>query len=741
MTTTPDASYAVFAAVGWAGLALGSYGAARHFEWIRPRVREIAELREWLTNGRAPYFGDWEIRRTEARARELDLTSPVSMKSLRVAEELAASYLRAGRDGEAIDLLKRALEAGSLSRLAPGDLAPLHFALGLAHLRSGEVNHCIRSHSAQSCLFPIQGAGVWANKESAQAAIQELTEVLRVQPADLGARWLLNIAYMVAGDPDGVPAAYRVPTHRNESYRPILPFRDVAPGLGLAVSNLAGGAILDDIDGDGRLDVVTSAFHPAEHMLYMHNDGKGGFEDWSERSGLVTQLGGFNLFQTDYNNDGRPDIYVARGAWMQAYGRQRGSLLRQNANGSFSDVTHESGLGELAYPTLAAGWADYDNDGDLDLFVAYEHVNPGKAVRSVLHRNEGDGTFREVSAAAGIDARGNLKAVAWGDYDNDGFQDLYLSNLAGRNLLYHNRRDGTFEEVGQKLGVDLQPPSGKTFAAWFFDYDNDGWLDLFVGGYGAETLDRFVADYLGQAPNEERLTLYRNDGTGHFVDVTKKVGLDHVQLPMGANFGDFDNDGWPDIYLGTGRPGFEFLVPNVLYHNARGERFVDVTSAAGVGHLQKGHAVAFGDVDNDGNLDLFAHMGGFFPADRFANALFQNPGYGAHWLEIRLVGVRSNRAAIGARVRALVESGSGKRAIESRVGSGGDFGASPLRVHLGLGDAQRISELEIRWPTTGTKQVFRDVPADRVLEIKEFGDDYRVLNLPRIELGREASRD
>jgi hypothetical protein len=198
---------------------------------------------------------------------------------------------------------------------------------------------------------------------------------------------------------------------------------------------------------------------------------------------------------------------------------------------------------------------------------------------------------------------------------------------------------------------------------------------------------------------------------------------------MGSNFGDADNDGYPDFYLGTGFPGYEGLMPNVLYRNRGGTGFSDVTTAAGVGHLQKGHAVAFADFDHDGDLDIFSQMGGAYRGDGFWNVLFENPGFGRQWLGVRLAGTRSNRSAIGARLRAEIVEDGKARSVHAWIGSGGSFGANPLRAHLGLGKAERVERLEVFWPVTGETQSFTAVPAGRVIEITEGAESYRVMPL------------
>ena len=389
---------------------------------------------------------------------------------------------------------------------------------------------------------------------------------------------------------------------------------------------------MDDFDNDGLLDIMTSTWDPCGSMAYYRNDGNGSFSDHTSRAGLSGQLGGLNMVQADYDNDGWMDALVMRGGWMRENGRIRMSLLRNNADGTFSDVTVESGLSRPSYPSQSAAWADYDSDGDLDLFSCsesepvrgYDLVTFDVKFPSQLFRNNGDGTFTDVANEAGVTNLRYCKGSAWGDFDGDGDPDLYVSNYADENRLYRNDGDGSFTDVAADLG--LTEPR-RSFATWFWDYDNDGLLDLFVAGYGPE-IGEVAADYLGLPNQGPRPRLYKNAGDAGFVDVTRAAGLYRVHMPMGANYGDLDNDGYPDFYLGTGYPTFDAVGPNVMYRNDGGESFSDVTFSGGFGHLQKGHGVAFGDLDRDGDQDIFVQMGGFYPGDGFPNALFENPGHG-----------------------------------------------------------------------------------------------------------------
>ena len=369
-------------------------------------------------------------------------------------------------------------------------------------------------------------------------------------------------------------------------------------------------------------------------------------------------------------------------------------------------------------PTQTAAWGDYDNDGDVDLYVGNES-QAGTRFPSQLFRNNGDGTFTDIAFLAGVGVVGFVKSVAWGDYDNDGRVDLYVSRLGEPSYLFHNEGpspDGrwSFRDVTATAGVEEPRQS---FPVWFFDYDNDGWLDLFVNGYKA-SLDDIAAEHLGLSHSAEHPRLYRNQGDGTFADVTTAAGLDTILLTMGSNYGDLDNDGFLDIYLGTGAPTFDVLIPNRVLRNVGGTRFEDVTAAGGFGHIQKGHGVSFGDIDHDGDQDVYMVLGGASEADLSQNVLLLNPGHGNAWVTLRLRGTASNRLAIGARVKLEVVTPDGDRQIHVTVGSGGSFGSSTLQQEIGLGKATMIRRLTVAWPGGG-RDTYSDVPLNRVVRVRE----------------------
>lgn len=621
-------------------------------------------------------------------------------------------HLQLGEIDAAIRALTEAYELGVRSgrALQPQERDMLLMTIAVAHLRQAETQNCIHCNNGESCLFPIQGGGVHQKQQPARKAIEYLTALLDESPSHPAAQWLLNLSYMLVGEyPDQVPSRFLIPPEKFESDQEFPRFVNIARDLGIDAFSLAGGAVAEDLDNDGWLDLVSSSWDPAGQLRLFGNNRDGTFTDKTEAAGLIGIYGGLNMVQADYDNDGDTDILVLRGAWLGDEGRYPNSLLQNDGRGRFRDVTFEAGLGDEHFPTQTAAWADFDNDGDLDLFVGNEN-HPCQ-----LFENQGNGTFIDVAAAAGVLNGGFTKGCVWGDYDNDRFPDLYVSNLGSENRLYRNNRDGTFTDVAPQLGVTRPLQS---FPVWFWDFNNDGNLDLFVSSY-LMGVQYVAADYIGVPHPAEPLCLYRGDGAGGFEEVAREQNLTRITQPMGCNFGDLDNDGYPDFYLGTGYSGFEGLMPNVMYYNQRGTGFADVSAAGGFGHLQKGHGVAFADFDNDGDQDVFLEIGGWFPVDAFRNALFENPGFGNNSIVVKLAGQQSNRSGIGARIRVQIEEDGVKRSIYKWVNSGGSFGGNPLRQEIGTGSAARIDELEVYWPTSDTRQQFTNLPTNCVIEVSE----------------------
>jgi hypothetical protein len=458
------------------------------------------------------------------------------------------------------------------------------------------------------------------------------------------------------------------------------------------------------------------------------NNGDGTFTDVTEQAGVPGDAYGIGCIWGDYDNDGFPDLYV-----MQ-YGANL--LYHNNGNGTFTDVTKKAGVAAMEYGTSfhgAATFFDYDRDGRLDLYAGgYVNFTPtsrlscslgGSVVSNcppvvyggspdVLYHNSGDGTFTDVTKAARISNPNGLNlAVQAGDYDNDGWPDLFVANDGIEAYLYHNKHDGTFSEVGMEAGIAFGS-AGDRMAAMNIslgDYDNDGYLDL------------YISDCQGRPDH-----IWHNNHHGFFEEVSSEVGIARFtnKLSFGGGFLDYDNDGWLDLFITNGHvtPEVEQISDSIhyrqkplLFHNDQKGHFVDVSAVSGeaLQNTYTGRGVAFADFNNTGNLDIIvANVDG-------PPLLLRNEGnQGNHFLNLKLVGTRSNRDAMGARIR--VQAGSLSQ-IREVMGAGSYMSQSDLRAHFGLGKATQADLVDVNWPS-GVHQSFRNVVADRFYLIVEGSD-------------------
>jgi len=502
------------------------------------------------------------------------------------------------------------------------------------------------------------------------------------------------------------------------------------------IETMGAGVALFDYDNDGRLDIFLVNGAPLSdptrkgtippktdaqywNRLY-HQKSDGTFEDVTEKAGLQGAGYGMGVAVGDYDNDGFEDLYVT------AYGGNK--LYHNNGNGTFTDVTEKAGVGGSGWSTSAA-WVDLDEDGFLDLVVlryvdwdfddiwcgehkegyrAYCHPDFFKPMPPLVYHNNKDGTFTEVSQKIGLGKAGKGLGIAIADYDRDGHVDIFVANDSMVEFLYHNKGNGTFEDVGlaAEVAVDVD---GRTYAGMgtdFADYNNDGWPDI------------VVTDLANQ-----RYALYQNNGDGSFNYVSHSVGIAQMTLPhsgWGVHFLDYDNDGWKDLLVAQGHdldtielnyPNLHYREPMLLARNS-GHEFVDVSRQSG-SVLQQAwvsRGLAIGDIDNDGRLDAVVTTN-----DGAVHVLHNETAARNHWILVKLVGHRSNRDAIGAEVMLVTASGP-QYATVSPAGS--YLSASDKRVHFGLGSESVVQRIEIRWPS-GIRQTVKDISADQVLQIDE----------------------
>lgn len=511
-----------------------------------------------------------------------------------------------------------------------------------------------------------------------------------------------------------------------------LDFVYISGGIGekYMPEGMGSGAAFFDYDSDGFLDlyIVNGAALPGFQMeelptnVLYRNDGNGRFSDVTLQAGVGDVGYGMGTAVGDFDNDGDPDLYVTNVGPNVFY--------RNEGDGSFTDVTLEAGVGDDGWGTNAA-FVDYDSDGDLDLYVAnylkfdvdahlecwqgkirvYCAPTAHEGQSGVLYRNEGDGSFADVTREAGLFSNdGRQLGAVFGDLDDDGDQDLFIANDKTPNFLFQNNGDGTFAETGLMAGVayseDGEPES--VMGVDLGDYDNDGRLDIIVATY------QWLAN-----------TLYHNDGDGFFTDVTFLAQLGAESLPylgMTAAFLDYDNDGYLDVFVANGHldenveefdPSTSFAQRNQLFRNNGDGTFTEVTGMAGPGlQAEKvSHGAAFGDYDNDGDIDIFVSDSD----DQYSQLLRNDGGNANHFLVVETIGRRSNRDGIGARIQ--VVAGDLVQTKEVRSGYG-YMGSSDLRVIFGLGQRTQVERLEVRWPS-GIVQVLENLGVDQTLTIKE----------------------
>ena len=538
-----------------------------------------------------------------------------------------------------------------------------------------------------------------------------LEKCMRVCVASLSARpghartrsWLWLAAQKNKGYPDWVPAADRMVVKAGYEDTS-LHFVDIAAKIGLDKTSAGRGIAIFDSDNNGFLDVLIAAAHGGCNFYY--NNGDGTFTDKSIASGLDKCVNGFGVTVGDYDNDGYTDVFVTR---LGFYGGEC-QLFHNNGDGTFTDVTAKAGL-KVWGPAFAASWVDYDNDGKLDLFIAnnlgglFERKTPNR-----LFHNNGDGTFTEVSEKAGLHTTWPTNAGAWGDYNNDGFPDLFLSNGMGRSQLYRNNGDGTFADVSKEAGVEALCFGSPAF---WWDFDNDGWLD--IGQFAWSDHDDVIHTMehgVGPADGNP-MRIYKNNRDGTFTDVGRDHGMVGCWGTMSGNCGDFNNDGFMDVVLGNGSPKMDRMEPMVALEND-GKKFRNITFSAGFPFLGKSHGVNMADLFGDGRLSVLVAAGGAYPGDLLTTNVFCPDKLPGNYLNIRLKGVTSNRSAIGARISIVAD---GKTQMRELSG-GSNFGCLPFEQHFGLATTEAVDSLSIRWPGGHTEH-FHTLPINTTIEFVE----------------------
>lgn len=571
--------------------------------------------------------------------------------------------------------------------------------IAISYLRQGEIENCLQFHNHASCFLPVRTEGVHKLTEGSSKAIEWYAKILEVYVDDHESKYLMNLAYMTLGQyPDKVPSKYLVPEKFFKNKIKFPQFNEVAGMMGLNNFSLSGGTIVDDFTNDGWLDIITTSYSIKEELVFYVNNGDGSFSDKTKEYNLNGQFGILNLNHTDINNDGWLDILLLRGGWYGKNGEIPKTLLLNSGKGYFEDITIKAGLSKVA-PSQTASWTDFNLDGWLDLAIANE-TSADKMYGVDIYLNKKDNTFEHISDKSGVSINGYFKAIISFDADNDKYSDFYLSSINSENILFRNVSTSDIKFTIPAESKTMAEPL-RSFPAFAFDYNNDGFEDLFVSAYDLQDSpsNAFMKDNMGLRDNTFRPRLYENNGNLKFTEKSAALGLNEAAFTMGCNFGDINLDGYLDFYLGTGNPIYQSLVPNKMYLNVDGKKFEDVSYVGGFSNIQKGHGVGFGDLDHDGDEDIYITIGGAYEGDGYFNCLFENPNHEKNnWLVLKLQGTSANKAAIGSKVKITIEENGKERTLYRVVSSGSSFGGNSLVLELGLRKATKVKSVEVIWP-------------------------------------------
>jgi tetratricopeptide (TPR) repeat protein len=583
--------------------------------------------------------------------------------------ELGRAQIKCGLHDQAADNLLKAADNSSVRPLA------LHEAAVALH-RAGKLDSAARVGSNALTADP--------NNERARA-------------------WLWLTAQKLGGYPRFIPPAHRMEMKVGYD-QPTVEFEDIAARIGLDKTSGGRGIAIFDYNNDGLLDVAIACAHGGCNLY--RNNGDGTFTDVSISSGLDTAVNPFIITVGDYNNDGFADLFITRLGFYVG----EGQLFRNNGDGTFTDVTAEAGL-KIWGPAFSASWVDYDCDGRLDLFIAnniaglFDRKTPNR-----LFHNNGDGTFTEVTEEAGLSTMWPTIGSTWGDYNNDGYPDLFLSNALGKSQLYRNNGNGTFTDVSAE--ANIKDNCFGSISLWC-DYDNNGLLDIVQFTWSDHENVIHTMRHGEGPPDGKPAHIYHNNGDGTFTLRGRDIGLTGCWGTMSGNAGDFNNDGYIDLVLGNGSPRMDRLEPPVLLEND-GQRFRNITFAAGLPFSGKGHGSNMADLFGDGRLSVIIATGGAYPGDLLTTQVFCPKRLPGNYLNVRLEGTTSNRSAIGARI--CLEADGRKQYRE--ISGGTNFGCLPFEQHFGLAAAQQVDALQIRWPS-GLVQRFIGLPINDTVRFTE----------------------
>ena len=678
------------------------------------------------------------------RARPSTRSAPDAdpLERWRKLRDLGLAELDRANEVEAVAKLEEAVAMlpGLAGRVPDDEAKEARFRLGVAWLRRGESQNCALRHNAESCILPIRGAGIHVEQEGSRQAMRRFLELAADTAADrassihLKSVWLANIAAMTVGEyPDGVPESFRIPPEIFASDAPFPRFENVAPELGLAAFNLFGSAVADDFDGDGWIDLFTSTAHTSEQARLYRNNRDGTFTDVSDAANLQGINGGLNAVQADYDNDGDADVLVLRGAWLRAAGRHPKSLLRNDGHGRFDgrdlrrrdgrallpDADRRTGPTTTTTATSTSTSATRrtgatsptrpaSSGATRETARSSSVADAGRRRHPRLRQGRGVGRLRRRPLPRSL-RLGQRRAQP--PVPQQPRRHLHRRRARGRRRRCRSTasRSGSGTTTTTARSTSTSRPTAAPPARW------PRWRSATSAARPRSSSDASTAATATAASATSRA----------------QTGLTRLHLAMGSNFGDLDNDGWLDFYLGTGYPDYEALMPNAMYRNDRGtrlsgrhlERRVRAPAEGPRGRVRRLRSGRRpGRLRADGrHLRRRSRVERLLPEPRLRRPLDRAPAR-RHALEP----LRDRRA----HPRRHHRSTASARSIHRWVTSGGSFGASPLRQSIGVAAATVVDRIEIYWPTSDTTQTFTAVAADRIYRVVEGEDAIEELELP-----------
>lgn len=596
------------------------------------------------------------------------------------------------------------------------DNAPIHLLIGLSYIYEALSKE---NHESYSTFFQLKKE--YNIKESSLILIKQSKETFeklaQLFPDDKYYRWInklldswINGRYMFE---ESIQDDWNMDKLR---------FKESANITGIRHKGMIGGICVADFNKDGYYDFFSGSIGLNDALFYYEGNSDGIFTLQSKEALLEGSIGGGSIIQGDFNNDGFPDVYIVRGGTLSLNGRQPNSLLKNNGDGTFIDVTEQAGLLDF-YPGNHAHFVDFNNDGYLDIFVANESLTSyfRNAIPSQLFQNNGDGSFTEVSKKYGLDISQMIKGSIWLDINNDGLLDLYLSIEGDKNRLFLNKGYQSpddkwlFEPISDAAGASLPIQSGYCVAN---DFNQDGWEDIFVFGTKPNEVTSFYLNPFMENPSSTfEPILFLNKGDGSFQKADSTWMIDYDLMVLGGASGDLDNNGYPDIYTGNGNSHIQTMIPNTLLRNSGRSLPVD-SSPSGTSFLYKTYSAQMVDINFNGKLDIMASSGGFFEFERQTPLLMLNESESSgSWIQIQLEGTSANKQGIGSLIQVITKGHDGKKHNWfHRISTN----QSPSVAHIGLGQAKEIAEIKINWPdANGNVQIIKDVSLNKPIKIKQ----------------------